>query len=100
LLQHTKMWKSIPNNHKIFQMAINNQTSSTVRPSKIYPNWYFVFENMPSGIPVFDGNESDLKISFCSLWTRRPMRRRACMYIHAIVRTLPAKIASYYYSYI
>jgi hypothetical protein len=27
-------------------------TSSIARPSKIYPNWYFWFENIPSGNPV------------------------------------------------
>jgi hypothetical protein len=28
------------------------QTFSNLRPSKIYPNWYFWFENKPSGNPV------------------------------------------------
>jgi hypothetical protein len=43
LVQHTKTGENIPNNHKI-------STSSIARPSKIYPNWYFWFENKPSGI--------------------------------------------------
>jgi hypothetical protein len=43
---------------KTYQMAIkytkwleNLPTSSIARPSKIYPNWNFWFENMPSGNP-------------------------------------------------
>jgi hypothetical protein len=35
-------------------MAINYlhiPTSSVARPSKIYPNWDFWFENIPSGNP-------------------------------------------------
>jgi hypothetical protein len=49
LAQHTKT-------EKIFQMAIkytrwpqNIPTSAITRPSKIYPNWDFRFENVPSG---------------------------------------------------
>jgi hypothetical protein len=33
----------------------NMATSSIARPSKIYPNWDFWFENVPSGNP---GRES------------------------------------------
>jgi hypothetical protein len=33
-------------------MAIEIPTSSVARPSKIYPNWDFWFENMPSGNPA------------------------------------------------
>jgi hypothetical protein len=29
-------------------------TFSIPRPSKIYPNWYLWFENIPSGNPVVD----------------------------------------------
>jgi hypothetical protein len=46
--------KNIPNNHKIYKMAINIPTSSIARPSKMYPNWYFWFGNMPSGNPVLE----------------------------------------------
>jgi hypothetical protein len=28
-------------------------TSSIARPSKIYPNWYFCIENIPSGNPAW-----------------------------------------------
>jgi hypothetical protein len=55
--------KNIPNDHKRYQkaikyilfcrkvdkMAIKIPTSSFARPSKIYPNWDFWFENIPSG---------------------------------------------------
>jgi hypothetical protein len=34
-----------PNGHKIYQ------DFSIARPSKIYPNWDFWFENKPSGNP-------------------------------------------------
>jgi hypothetical protein len=34
------------------QVSINKPTSSSARPSKIYPNLDFWFENKPSGNPV------------------------------------------------
>jgi hypothetical protein len=38
---------------KIDQMSINIPTSSSIaRPSKIYPNWDFGSENIPSGNPA------------------------------------------------
>jgi hypothetical protein len=49
--------KNIPNYHNIYQMAVkckNIPTSSIARPSKIYPNLDFWFENIPSGNPVGD----------------------------------------------
>jgi hypothetical protein len=33
-------------------MATNTPTSLVARPSKIYPNWDFLFVNIPSGNPV------------------------------------------------
>jgi hypothetical protein len=45
---YTKLPCIMPNGHKIFQMIINITTLSIPRPSKIYPNWDFWFENMPS----------------------------------------------------
>jgi hypothetical protein len=49
---------TLPNGHKILQMAVkypewpwNIPAFSIIRPSKIYPNWYFWFENKPSGNP-------------------------------------------------
>jgi hypothetical protein len=47
----------IPNVCKIFQMAIKCTTFSNLRPSKIYPNWYFWFETKPSGNPEWHPNE-------------------------------------------
>jgi hypothetical protein len=38
---------TLPNGHKIYITAL-----SILRPSKIYPNWDFWFENKPSGNPV------------------------------------------------
>jgi hypothetical protein len=32
----------------------NMPTSFIARPSKIYPNWIFWFESMPSGNPALD----------------------------------------------
>jgi hypothetical protein len=44
------------NGHKIYQMAItctkwpqNKTTSSIIRPTRIYPNHDFWFENIPTG---------------------------------------------------
>jgi hypothetical protein len=60
--QNTKTGKNMPNDHKMYQMAIKIPfgrkidkkaikipTSSTARPCKIYPNCEFWFENIPSG---------------------------------------------------
>jgi hypothetical protein len=65
LTQDTKTEKNVPNDrkisngHKIYQMAVkltkwplNIPTSSIAKPSIIYPNWDFWFENKPSGIPA------------------------------------------------
>jgi hypothetical protein len=57
--------KKLPNYHKIYQMSIkytalqqnipkgplNIPTTSIARPSKIYPNLDYWFENIPSGDP-------------------------------------------------
>jgi hypothetical protein len=56
LAQHTKIGKNIPNDHnmyhKIYQMAVDipNGNNSIPRPSQIYPNFDFWYENIPSGI--------------------------------------------------
>jgi hypothetical protein len=39
---------------KLTKWSLNRPTSSVSRPSIIYPNWYFWFENKPSGNPVLD----------------------------------------------
>jgi hypothetical protein len=51
---------SIPKVVKKYQMAVkytkrpqNIPTSSIARPSKIYPDWDFWFENIPSGNPDY-----------------------------------------------
>jgi hypothetical protein len=44
-MKYTKWPQNIPNGHKIYIIA---------RPSKIYPNWDFWFENMPSGNPALE----------------------------------------------
>jgi hypothetical protein len=55
IYQITMKWpQNIPNSRKIDQMAIciiHITTSSIARPSKIYPNRDFWFENVPSGNP-------------------------------------------------
>jgi hypothetical protein len=49
--------KILSNGHNIFQICVKYvgiPTFSILRPSKIYPNWDFWFENIPSGNPAFD----------------------------------------------
>jgi hypothetical protein len=41
---------------KYFKWPQNISTFSNPRPSKIYPNWDFGFENKPSGNPVMYSN--------------------------------------------
>jgi hypothetical protein len=58
--------QNIPKCHKIYQMAgkltkwpykiVKIPESSNARPFKIYPNWYFWFENKPSGNPAEDSS--------------------------------------------
>jgi hypothetical protein len=38
-----------------------DQDFSTARPSKIYPNWNFCFENKPSGNPTRDSKTEEFK---------------------------------------
>jgi hypothetical protein len=47
----TKSTQNAPNDHKIFRTAIKISTFSYLRPSKIYPNRDFWFEDKPSGNP-------------------------------------------------
>jgi hypothetical protein len=56
---------TLPNCHKIYQMTVayfkwpkNIPAFSILRPSKIYPNWDFWFENKPSGNPARHSNLS------------------------------------------
>jgi hypothetical protein len=37
---------------KYSKRSLNLSRFSKLRPSKIYPNWDFLFENKPSGNPV------------------------------------------------
>jgi hypothetical protein len=52
--QYTKLPRNTSNGD------INIPTSSSARPSKIFPNWDFWFENMPSGNPDFSTQEEVL----------------------------------------
>jgi hypothetical protein len=61
LLHDIKNRKYAPNRHKISQMSIKCSKRLlyilaffNLRPSKIYPNWDFWFENKQSGNPGFD----------------------------------------------
>jgi hypothetical protein len=54
----TKLPTNIPNDHNMFHLAekftkqpFNIPTSSIASPSKIYPDWDFGFEKIPSGNP-------------------------------------------------
>jgi hypothetical protein len=46
-ITYAKWSQIIPNDLKI-----GIPTILIPKPSKIYPNWYFRFDNMPSGLPV------------------------------------------------
>jgi hypothetical protein len=55
----TKSTQNVPNVLKLFQMSLkyskcplNIPIFSNLRPSKIYSNWDFWFENKPSGNPA------------------------------------------------
>jgi hypothetical protein len=58
LSQHYQIVTTLPNCHNItklsqhYQMTINIPKLSTLRPSKIYPNWDFWLKNIPSGNPA------------------------------------------------
>jgi hypothetical protein len=58
-IKYTKITTTLPNGHKTYQMGVkytkrrwNIPTFSILRPSKIYPNWDFWFENVPSCNPT------------------------------------------------
>jgi hypothetical protein len=65
--QYSKTGENIPNDHTLYQipikykyqmagkfdqMAIKYTKYTIARPSKIYPNWDFWFETIPSGNPA------------------------------------------------
>jgi hypothetical protein len=50
--KYTKGPHNVPNGHKITNWPQNMPTSSITGPSKIYPNWDFWYENIPSGNPA------------------------------------------------
>jgi hypothetical protein len=60
-IKYTKCPEYIPNVHRI---GIPN--FSIPRPSNIYPNWYFWFENIPSGNPDWVLDEKRQKNAFAS----------------------------------
>jgi hypothetical protein len=88
LVQHTKTGANIPNNHKIYQSATKHtkwqqnipNVRKVCRPkghkihpylplqgppkftSKFYPNWYFWFENVPSGSPALNSAEGKMTL--------------------------------------
>jgi hypothetical protein len=49
--KYTKLLQYIPNGREIGQMALK---CTIAGPSKIYPNCYFWFENIPSGNPALE----------------------------------------------
>jgi hypothetical protein len=61
---------TLPNDLKIYQMTVKYSkrpkllTFSIARPSKIYPNWDFWVENIPSGNPGMNGDWHQRQISF------------------------------------
>jgi hypothetical protein len=50
--KYTKWLQNTTNGHKLYQnLQLQDPPSSIARPSKIYPNWNFGFENISSGNP-------------------------------------------------
>jgi hypothetical protein len=47
--KYSKLPRNIPNCNKIYQIGTKY---TNISHCKIYPNWDFWFENMPSGNPV------------------------------------------------
>jgi hypothetical protein len=57
----------MPKGSQIFQMAMKKVTPSIPSRSKVYPNWNFWFENIPSGNPGYVRNFSKiLLLEVCS----------------------------------
>jgi hypothetical protein len=67
--KYTKWPQNIPNGRKMDQMGIYVPTSSIAKTSKIYPNWYFWFENKPSGNPGSkrEGGNVVVNIDLCNM---------------------------------
>jgi hypothetical protein len=59
LVQNTKKGRNIPNDHKMYQIAIKYTKLFFARTPKIYPNRDFWFENKPSGNPGLAKNSGD-----------------------------------------
>jgi hypothetical protein len=68
MYQNEGKYTKLPLNYqmtiKCTKQLKNIPTLSIPRPSKIYPNWYFWFENMPSGNPAPLRNEQQVAF-FC-----------------------------------
>jgi hypothetical protein len=58
------MASKIPFVHKIDKRAVKITTSYVARPSKIFPNWDFWFENTPSGNTVLKLINAKMLMSF------------------------------------
>jgi hypothetical protein len=67
-IKYTKWPQNIPNDHKIYQHFL-----FYIRPSKIYPNWDFWFENRPSGNP---GRAQRMKMGHYDFWEGIPTADR------------------------
>jgi hypothetical protein len=59
--KYTKRGKNIPNNHKVYQMAIKYANIFHRNTLQNLPYWDFWFENMPSGKPVSKSKSSVAK---------------------------------------
>jgi hypothetical protein len=65
----TKSTQNVPNGRKISQSFLkyykwpqNISTFTHLRPSKIYPNWDFWFENKPSGNPDLNNSTAPCEL--------------------------------------
>jgi hypothetical protein len=74
--KYNKLPYNIQKGSKIDQMALKLPTSFTARHSKIFPNWNFWFQNIPSGNPggmTRHHSSSSVWPEFCSVKTTKKL---------------------------
>jgi hypothetical protein len=88
----TKSTQNFPNGLKISQISLLKMFQmANLRPSKLYPNWDFWFENKPSGNPALEVPEQ--------IFLRTGLRSRFLLVsFSAVLYKFPSKNNIYKYS--